>query len=214
MPMIWSSVTHAETAENFGGTFSLASMALLMSDHVSTHVDAWTHMSSTPDAESVDEMSLDAFVAVSTAIDVSRWGSDEVIGPGPLLEALDKLRSGIEGVILRTGAVPEPCPSRETYMTGFPALTGEAVNALAQRGVRLLGTDARSIDTAGSEKLGADALPAHKACLARRVVVIENLLVPHSVCGRIFELWALPLKIAGGTGAPVRAVAKLVDSAS
>jgi kynurenine formamidase len=46
-------------------------------------------------------------------------------------------------------------------------------------------------------------------CAERRVTHIENLCNLDKLLGRRFTFIALPLKIRGGTGSPVRAVAIL-----
>ncbi|MDR1387738.1 MAG: cyclase family protein [Propionibacteriaceae bacterium] len=211
-PLILPNTTHAESAASRGGGFSTASMLLLFSDHAGTHVDAWRHMDPDPAAGDVASMPLDLFCATATAVDLSGLEPDDVIPADDLERALDDLSQPVEAVLIRTDAVPEPCPDLASYMGGFPGLSGDAVHRLADRGVRLLGTDARSIDTAASERASGDAIqPAHRATLARGVVHIENLFIPASLCGQVFELFAFPLKLAGATGSPVRAVARLTQ---
>ncbi len=209
VPMIWPSSTHAESASARGGGFSTGSMAMLLSDHSGTHVDAWNHLDPGPDAADIAAMPLTDFVIPAAgAIDVSGLGPDEIIPVSVLLAAFDALAEQVEAVIIRTGAVPEPPPTSEIYLKGFPGLDAAGVHALADRGARLIGVDTRSLDTAASES-GDDYLPAHRACLRRRVVALENLVIPAELCGQVFELLVLPLKILTGTGSPVRAVARL-----
>jgi len=209
VPMIWPSSTHAESASARGGGFSTGSMAMLLSDHSGTHVDAWNHLDPGPDADDIAEMPLtDFFIAQAAAIDVPGFRPDETIPTAVLLAGLDALPEAVEGLLIRTAAVPEPPPTPQTYLNGFPGLDGSSVHALADRGVRLIGVDTRSVDTAASE-FGDNLQPAHRACLHRHVVALENLIIPVDLCGRIFELWVLPLKIVKGTGSPVRAVARL-----
>jgi kynurenine formamidase len=185
-------------------------MLLLFSDHAGTHVDAWRHMDPSPEAADMASMPLDLFSAVATAVDVSGFQPDEVIPVELFSQALDAIDEPVEAVLIRTDAVPEPCPDLASYMSGFPGIGGETVMMFADRGIRLLGTDARSIDTAASERARGDAIqPAHQATLARGVVHIENLFIPPTLCGRVFELFAFPLKLAGATGSPIRAVARL-----
>jgi kynurenine formamidase len=208
--LILPNTTHAESSASRGGGFSTASMLLLFSDHAGTHVDAWRHMDPDPEAADIANMPLESFAATATAVDVSGFQPDQVI-PADLFErALDALAQPVEAVLIRTDAVPEPCPDLAAYMGGFPGVGGDTVHRLADRGIRLLGSDARSIDTAASEKAQGDAIqPAHQATLARGVVHIENLFIPAALCGQIFELFAFPLKLAGATGSPIRAVARL-----
>lgn len=209
-PLILPATTHAESSASRGGGFSTASMLLLFSDHAGTHVDAWRHMDPDPDAADISSMPLEAFAAIATAIDVSGFQPDDVIPTKLFAEVLDHLSEPVEAVLIRTDAVPEPCPDLASYMGGFPGVGAETVHLFADRGIRLMGTDARSIDTAASEKARGDAIqPAHQASVARGVVHVENLFIPAAICGQVFELFAFPLKLAGATGSPIRAVARL-----
>lgn len=208
VPMIFPSVTHDVTGPGFGGHFSIASMGLVMSDHVGTHVDAWSHLSPSPDAQSIDQMELSQFMATATVIDVSSYGPGETVSARVAAEQLDRLPEPVQAALFRTGASPEPLEDGPAYHVDFPGLDGTTITELRRRGIRLVGTDARSIDTAASEHAGADCLPAHRACLEHGVVVVENLLLPAHLCGTTFEFVALPLKLGGATGSPVRAIAR------
>jgi kynurenine formamidase len=207
-PMLWPTVTHESTAPAFDFAYSIASMGIQLSDHAGTHVDAWSHLSSDPRASSVDRMPLDRFVGRATVVDAASYAAGQSIP----VQVLDHpLPDGCEVVLFRTAACPDPPPSPSVYLTEFPGLTSELVHLLADRGVRAVGTDARSIDLAADEG-GAHGLPAHRACLAREVVVFENLLLPEDLVGREFLFVGVPLHLVGATGSPVRAVAILDDA--
>lgn len=208
VPMIFPSVSHEDTRPGLGGHFSIASMGVLMSDHAGTHVDAWNHLSPSPDAQSIDQMELSQFVAAATVVDVSSYGPGEVVSASATAEQLERLAEPVQAVLFRTGASPEPLEDGPAYHVDFPGLDWDTITELRRRGIRLVGTDARSIDTAASERAGAHCLPAHRACLEHGVVVVENLLLPSHLCGTVFEFVALPLKLAGATGSPVRAIAR------
>jgi len=51
--------------------------------------------------------------------------------------------------------------------------------------------------------------PAHQVCKERDMLNTENLVVPKRLVGRRFTFIGLPLKLKGGTGSPIRAVAML-----
>lgn len=83
----------------------------------------------------------------------------------------------------------------------WPALTVDAVRLLIDRGIRCLGTDAPSV---GAAEAGG---PVHDIGFAGGMVFVEGLtrLKELPETGTVFM--ALPLRLAGGTGSPVRAVA-------
>lgn len=74
-----------------------------------------------------------------------------------------------------------------------------AAEELAFSGVRLIGTDALSVGTAGVQQ------ETHVAFLRENVSILENLELENVKPGRYF-LAAQPLKIGGAEAAPVRAV--------
>lgn len=85
-----------------------------------------------------------------------------------------------------------------------PYLSAEAARALVEVGVRVVGTDALSVDETGGE-----AFPAHEALLGAGGVVVENLTNLVAVDHPEPVLSVLPLPLRGVDGSPVRAVALL-----
>lgn len=79
-------------------------------------------------------------------------------------------------------------------------ITPEVVKAFADK-IVLLGTDRMSFG-------GSEAKAVHVALLGKKVVLLESLVLDGVPCGE-YELIALPLKLAGCDGSPVRAV--LID---
>ena len=92
------------------------------------------------------------------------------------------------------------------YFESHGGLAGDGAAWLVEQGVRLVGTDAASLDHPDDEEF-----PAHSGLLPKGVLVIENLAnlaeLIATAGGRRFALHTFPLKVAGGTGSPVRAVA-------
>lgn len=82
----------------------------------------------------------------------------------------------------------------------FRALDPAFVEAAARAGVRLLGTDAPSVDPLISREL-----PAHRACLAADILILESLNLAGVPEGD-YDLLALPLPLEGADASPVRAV--------
>ena len=78
--------------------------------------------------------------------------------------------------------------------------TPDAAAWLGDQGVRLIGTDAPSVDPVSSADLAA-----HRAFLRCAVVIVENLCL-RAVPDGDYEVMALPLCIAESDGAPARVV--------
>ncbi len=85
----------------------------------------------------------------------------------------------------------------------FPGLSEEAAGWLVtERGVRAVGIDTASIDRGQSS-----AFEAHRVLAAAEVPVFENVTALDRLPADGFEVVALPMKIEGGSGGPLRAMA-------
>ena len=115
-------------------------------------------------------------------------------------------------VLLRTGW-SEHWPDVKAYLgddtpgdasrLSFPSYGAEAARLLVEeRGVVLLGVDTASIDYGTSKDF-----PVHRIAAARNVGGLENLTNLAQLPSTGFTILALPMKIEGGSGAPVRTVA-------
>jgi arylformamidase len=159
-----------------------------LSPHNGTHADAPFH--------------YDDQGATMEQVDLSRYiGPALVVGleGRRLIERADLENqdlSGVERLLVRTGS----CPDVEQFHHDFTAFSAEAIEYLAERGVRLIGTDAHSVDPADSKEL-----PAHHACRRAGMLILENLNLADVPEGR-YELIALPLKLVGADASPIRAV--------
>ena len=88
----------------------------------------------------------------------------------------------------------------ESFDEHFVALSSEAAEFLAERRIRLVGVDGPSV-----QLFHDTSAHTHEVLLGADVVVIENLILKDVPVGE-YGLLALPLKIAGAEGAPLRAV--------
>jgi kynurenine formamidase len=204
----WS--THARFGQTLYESYELGNVArhngLTMSEHTGTHMDAPLHfIAEGPAHYGVDEISLDRLIGRAATIEATGLelggllDSDHIVSweqeHGPL-KTQDKVlfRYGWDE---RWGTGPEG----RTFLEDWPGLSGDAAEYLVEKGISLVGCDTLAVDAAGSVEN-----PAHYALLGHEVYIAENLKnldrLP-SFC--LFA--AFPLKIRGGSGSPVRAVA-------
>jgi arylformamidase len=92
------------------------------------------------------------------------------------------------------------------FCEDFAALDPALVDALHERGVRLVGIDTPSVDLFTSKDL-----PAHARFLAHDMAILEGLALDGVPEGR-YELIALPLKLEGFDASPVRAVLRTIGA--
>ena len=170
-----------------GSTVNLS--ALQLSTHTGTHADAPLHYLA--DGAAIDEIPLLQFVGPCLVISIE---NTNIIGPEHVAEN-DHLR--VPRLLFKTrhSAVAD-----DQWDPDLVPILPAAIDRMAEQGVVLVGTDAPSVDPADSK-----TLDAHKALARNGIVNLENLSLGGVEPGR-YELVALPLKVAGLDGAPVRAV--------
>jgi arylformamidase len=181
----FSLIVNQERAK--GATVNLTTLQL--SAHTGTHVDAPHHFAD--DAPTMEEVSLDDYWGPAQVVTVSKDG-------GPLVPAdfagYDLSRA--PRLLVHSAASrldPTAFPERFVYPSP------ELADYLGAAGVRLYGTDAPSMDAADSKKL-----VGHEALRRNGIVILEGLELTAAPDG-LYELVALPLKVGGGDGSPVRA---------
>jgi arylformamidase len=86
-----------------------------------------------------------------------------------------------------------------TFQMDFVAITEDGAEWLVQRGIQLVGVDYLSVAPYG------DSVPTHTILLGAGVVLVEGLNLANVMRG-FYDLYCLPLKIAGCDGAPARAI--------
>jgi arylformamidase len=156
--------------------------------HLGAHADAPSHYGLP--APAIHERGLDDYLGPCQVIRVS-VPRGSCIRPGDLGTAV-----AVPRVLLATGSYPDP----ERFNEDFAALSPELVEDLHRKGVKLIGIDTPSVDPFASRDL-----PAHKMCLRYDMAILEGLVLKEVPPG-VYELIALPLRLAGFDASPVRAV--------
>jgi kynurenine formamidase len=186
-------------------------------EHGGTHIDAPVHFHA--GGETVDRVSLDRLMGPAVLVDVSgKCGRDRDYEVGVAdFTTWEKANGRIPDgaiVILRTG-FGAFWPDRARYLgtaergkaavakLHFPGLGVEGARwLLEQRRIKAVGLDTASIDRGRST-----LFETHRALFARGVPALENLANLDRLPATGFTVIALPMKIAGGSGAPLRAAA-------
>jgi arylformamidase len=161
-----------------------------LASHAGSHVDAPLHW--LPGGAPVDSVALDACFGPCAVVEV---GGDRPIEPADL-PAL-ALRAG-HRILLKT-ANSESRLEGSTFDPGFVAIGQEAARALADARVGLVGIDYLSVESPSGDG------EVHRTLLGAGVVLLEGLDLRNVAPGD-YGLSALPVRLAGGEAAPVRAV--------
>ena len=157
--------------------------------HVGTHIDAPLHMIA--DGKTLDKIPPEQFVGRGRLIEVGKEFDVEQ------LKQADIQAGDI--VLFRTGMSEryhEP-----VYFENYPAMSEVIAHYLVERGVKIVGVDAGSVDN-------TDGFPIHKILLGGEVLIIENLANLDKLTGKEFTVYALPIKL-DLDGAPARVIAEV-----
>lgn len=161
---------------------------LTMSPHTGTHVDAPFHFDD--DGETVEAINVNLYIGEAKMIDLT----------GVKRLTVDTIRkcdlNGVKRLLIKSrNEVNE-----EQFPANYMVIDEDVPPYLRDCGVRLVGVDAPSVDPVDSKQL-----LAHHALHANGIFILENIVLTGVVPG-MYDLIALPLKIKGADGSPVRAV--------
>lgn len=168
--------------------------ALTTTPHLGSHADAPFHTE--PRGEGIAELPLERYLGPCRVVKVPAV---------PLIEP--RHVAGIDlgnppRILFKTESVRD----RRTFPQRFTALSPELARLLAESGVLLVGLDTPSVDPFDSKTLDAHHALAHGGVSNLEGLVLDG--VPEG----IYELIALPLKLAGLDASPVRAVLRSLSS--
>jgi kynurenine formamidase len=199
------------------GGYYYAANDFFTSEHGGTHVDAPIHFAQ--GRQTVDQIPLHRLMGAAVVVDVTdaaAKNADYQVTVDDLqrTEARDGRIPDRAILLIRTGW-SQRWPDAARYMgtaergeaavarLHFPGLhKGAAAWLVANRSISAIGIDTASIDYGQST-----GFESHRALFARDVPAFENLTGLEKLPARGAHVIALPMKIAGGSGAPLRVVA-------
>jgi kynurenine formamidase len=185
-------------------------------EHGGTHLDAPIHFAA--HGLTADAVPLANLVGPAVVVDVSAAAArdtDYLVTRGDL-EAFERARGALAPgtiVLLRTGWGSR-WPDRRRYFGDdkpgdasnlhFPGAGEDAARALVARRVAAVGIDTASIDHGPSK-----SFLAHQVLLGANIPVFENVASMDALPAKGALVIALPMKIRGGSGGPLRIMALL-----
>ena len=177
---------------------------LEMGEHTGTHVDAINHMARQYRGQSIDRMPLTMFYTQGICLDLSDKSLLELIEPADLEGALSKadleIKQG-DTVLLYTDHYRRAFGTEDWH--NGPGISTDAARWLGQQRIAAFG-----VETMAPGVIHVSNKEVHYICGEMGFTHYENMVNLHQLIGRgRFRFIGLPLKIRGGTGSPVRAVA-------
>jgi kynurenine formamidase len=198
------------------GGYWYASGSFSASEHLGTHIDSPIHFAK--GQATTDQIPLHRLVAPAVVVDISKQSA---AGRDYLLSAADIRRWEQSNGTIPAGAVvlvrtgwSRFWPDRKQYMGSdkdgdtanlhFPGIGKDAATLLAERKIAGVGIDTASIDHGPSQDF-----ITHQVLNGAGIYALENVANLDKLPAKGATLIALPMKIRGGTGGPVRIVAAL-----
>lgn len=190
--------------EESDGVVSPAVNRLELGEHTGTHVDAINHMARQYRGQSIDTMPLTMFYTEGICLDLSDKGLRELIEQADLQHALSdatlEIKRG-DTVLLFTDHYRRAFGTDDWH--NGPGLSTDAARWLGQKGIAAFG-----VEMASPGVRHVSNKEVHHICGQMGFTHYENMINLHRLIGRgRFRFIGLPLRIRGGTGSPVRAVA-------
>jgi len=189
-------------------------------EHGGTHIDAPIHFSE--NSQTVDQIPLEKLVGKAIKIDVSEKvinNPDYLISIEDLTtwETQEEIQIPDESIVLLETGFSRFYPDVLKYLgtdkrgpdavkeLHFPGLSPEAAIWLIEnRNIKAIGIDTASIDYGQSQNF-----QTHVNLMSHNISAFENLTNLDKLPSKDFFIVALPMKIKGGSGAPLRIVAFL-----
>jgi arylformamidase len=171
--------------------------AISMSVHNGTHADARFHFDT--NGESIEKATLQTYLGRATVVDLGQAFLDS---KEKHLITIEDLRPSAEQIaatsrlLVKTGRWSDST----VFPNQIPVIAADVPAWLQKNGVKLLGMDLPSVD-----EIDSKSLQNHHALARAGIAIVESLDLSDVASG-IYQFAALPLKIAGGDGAPMRAI--------
>lgn len=168
---------------------------LTLSTHHGTHLDVPYHFFY--EGETVEKVNLERYIVRAVKVDLTYKKPKEAINVEDLISHESYIDKGL-GLLLHTGW-DKIFPKRK-FFSDFPFISKELAEWLAQKKVKLIGIDMPCPNV-------SDWKTVHELLLGRSIVIVEGLTSMEKLGEGEFTFIALPLKIRGRDGSPIRAIA-------
>lgn len=172
---------------------------LSLYSHCGTHMDAPRHF--LPDGNTLDQQELGTLVGPAIVVNVAPASPKQLITVDDLGELANAIQPGAR-LLFRTDwhkryGTPE-------YRNELPRISLELAQWLVKKQVGLIGVEPPSVADVNNMQELTDV---HQTLFRGNVVIVEGLANLDQLSSSMVQFTALPMKIAGGDGSPVRAIA-------
>jgi len=167
--------------------------------HCGTHMDAPNHYN--VNDKSVADWPLERLMGPAWIVNLYGIAPKSLITPQHLGPVADKFKKG-DSLLLNTGwshkvDLPE-------YRDALPRVSEGLAHWCAKAGVNMLGVEPPAVADPHNKR---EIQTVHRILLGADIIIVEGLCNLDQIKEEKVQFIALPLKIANGDGAPVRALA-------
>lgn len=172
---------------------------LSLYSHVGTHMDAPRHF--LLEGATLDQQDLSVCVGPATVVNLAPAQPRQLITVDDLSSVLESIEPGAR-LLIRTDwhkryGTPE-------YRNELPRISLELAQWLVERKVAMIGVEPPSVADVNNPRELTDV---HQTLFRGNVLIVEGLANLDQIKSPNIEFIALPMKIIGGDGSPVRAIA-------
>ncbi|MEM0914751.1 MAG: cyclase family protein [Planctomycetota bacterium] len=172
---------------------------LSLYSHSGTHMDAPRHF--LPDGRTLDGQDLAVCVGPARVIDVTPTEPKQLLTVEHLGVHAEQIEQG-DRLLFRTDwHLRHGTPA---YRDELPRISLDLARWLVERRVALIGVEPPSVADVNNM---AELTEVHQTLFRGDVLIVEGLAYLDRLTSPMVEFVALPLKIVGGDGSPVRAIA-------
>jgi arylformamidase len=168
---------------------------VIFGTHTGTHIDVPIHK--IKGGRSVDEVPIDRFVQKAFVMDLTCLEPLEEMTRRHLEPYAEKVKS-VQALIIKTGWGKHF--GNDDFFTSFPGISEEAVSWFMEKGIKLVGLESPSVNAVKHEKI-------HTLLLNNDIYIVESLNNVDKISTEYVGFYAVPLKLKGLDGSPVRAFA-------
>ena len=173
------------------GSVNIGKMVTSM--HTGTHADAPFHFDN--NGEKMEQLDVNIYIGTCFVMDCR--GAAEITRE--TFHSVDF--KGVQRILLKTQDAISP-----QFPTTIPIIHPNVAPYLKEKEIVLIGVDNPSVDPLDSKEVSA-----HHALYQAGIHIVEGLLL-ETVEEGFYDFIALPLKVEGADGAPVRAVIRKIQS--
>lgn len=172
---------------------------LALYSHSGTHMDAPFHF--LPDGATLDQQDLSVCIGPATMVNLAPAKPQQLITVADLGDIANQIKPGAR-LLFRTDwykryGTPE-------YRDLLPRISLKLAEWLVEHKVAMIGVEPPSVADVNNMQELTDV---HQTLFRGNVLIVEGLANLDQIQSANFDFIALPMKISGGDGSPVRAIA-------